>query len=109
MKRTPIEQERDLMISLVIAAAICLAIALVVSLTGCGEAEPYDPDETRGEAEACEIDLTDWIHISEIRCDDPYAGYAVVCVDGDAYELQAAGYGHECILVRTPISDRLCL
>ena len=110
MRRTPIEQERDLMITLVIAAAICFAVALVMSLAGCQAAEPYDPRETRVEAEACEIDLTDWVHVTELRCDDPYQGWAIICVDGAAYELEAVGdIGHSCRLMRQPIEDRICI
>ena len=110
MRRTPVEQERDLMITLIIAAAICFAVALVVSLTGCSEADGYEPDDTRAEAEACEIDLADWVHVTELRCDDPYQGWAIICVDGAAYELEAVGdVEHSCRLVRQPIEDRICI
>jgi len=107
--KTVKEQERELLFIVIVAAIVCLICLLGSMLTGCGEAAEYEPDETRDEAAQCEIDLTDWVHVSELRCDDPYAGYAVVCIEGEAYELQGAGYEHRCNLVRLPISDRLCL
>lgn len=110
MKRTPMEHERDVVIALLIAAAICFAIAIVMSITGCGEAEPYDPGETRSEAAECDVDMTGWVHVAELRCDDPYAGWAIVCVDGEAFEMVAVGdVWHSCRLVRAEIEDRICI
>jgi len=65
-------------------------------------------DDLRASIERWEA-IGAYLRMFDDNTDDPYAGYAVVCIEGEAYELQGAGYEHRCNLVRLPISDRLCL